>query len=577
VYSSVIDRLRSDWRILLYSGLLFIQTKSDGIKPFYPNSIQTRIIERIWALQQSGKPVRLLIPKARQHGVTTLLVAIIFSMTLFRENINSVVMAHVDDVATEIFAKAQLMYEYLPERFQTKRVRSNVKELKFDNHSKIRVKSAESKRQRGVTSQVLLCSEVAYYSDSEKLMTGLLQTIPLDPATMVIMESTGNGVGGYFYDMCQKSAIGENEYETVFLPWHMNSEYSIEYLGTRDQRLGTSDFVFDKRYGDEEYYQETFGLTSDQLLWRRYQIDNNFNGSLPSFMQEYPASLHECFISSGLPVFDILKLEEIERNCINPSYVGYIQLGTKDQGLGNSFIENINGDLKVYRSFNLDTRQLQKPEWRNRYICAVDTGGVWEGADYSVALIFDRVEREVVAILRGHYDSYEFAEMAVQMCKYYENACLVIEINRWSSETEDETSLLDQVINKLQYSNLYYRKIYDKMANVYTKKVGFHTNSSTKRLVVERLRQSVVDWCQPGASDATSIRFNDCEIIREMKTYIINRSRTGKTVFMAQEGCKDDRVMAMGIALVVDEEMYPAERNISRVSSSPRPYDPYSC
>ncbi len=519
------DIIKNDWRIPLFSGILFIQTKSNGIQPFIPNSTQEKVINKIWELEQAGKPIRLVIPKARQHGITTLIMAIIFVKTTYFDNQNAIILAHLDDVATEIFTKAQLMYDYLPVKLKVKQQKSNAKEIKYYNHSKIKVKSAESKRQRGMTAQLLLCSEVAFYSDSEKLMTGLLQTIPDSPGTMIIMESTGNGVGGYFYDMCHKALNKQNNYELIFLSWFENNEYQLPL---------TEKLIYNQKYGDEEYYQKEFNLSDEQINWRRYQIDNKFNGSLMNFMQEYPATLEECFISSGLPVFDIMKLNAYETECISPDKTGFIE--------NNEFRESLNGWLKIFKG-----PETFKEKYKNRFLVVLDTGGVWDGADYSIALVFDRVKKEVVAIARGHFESFEFADIAVCLCKMYDNATLAIEINKWASETEDETSLLDKIINHIKYPYLYKRKSYDKLTNAYTQKIGFHTNSATKKLIIDKLRQII--------KDNDNVKFNDVEIIKEMKTYIIAQSKSGRTQYQAQEGCKDDRVMATGIALVVDDEL----------------------
>jgi hypothetical protein len=55
----------------------------------------------------------------------------------------------------------------------------------------------------------------------------------------------------------------------------------------------------------------------------------------------------------------------------------------------------------------------------------------------------------------------------------------------------------------------------------------------------------------------------DAGFIEEAKTYIVDRTKTGITTWNAAEGCKDDRVMAMGITLCVADKM-----------PKPKQYDP---
>ncbi len=549
VIKTIKDKIKNDWRILLYSGLIYIQDKSSQVVPFIPNKVQERIINKIWQLEQDKKPVRLLIPKARQHGVTTLVMCIMFAKTTFQDNLNCVVLAHINDASTEIFSKTEVMYNELSIALKPLKFKSNTKELKYYNGSKIKVKSAESKRQRSFTAQFLLCSEVAFYSDTEKLMTGLLQTIPDIPGTTIIMESTGNGIGDYFYNICKKAEQKQNIYELIFIAWFENNEYQMEIPENYNLDISESG-----KYGDEIYYKNTFNLTDKQMYWRRYTIDNKLEGNLMDFMQEYPATLDECFIASGLPVFDIMKLNELEKTCISPKRTCYL----KD----NILTDSINGWLKIFKG-----PDEFKNEYKNRFSVTLDTGGVWSGADYSIAVVFDRLKKEVVAIARGHFESYEFADIAVSLCKLYYNAWLIIEINKWSSETEDETSLLDNIINHIKYSYLYKRQIYDKISEKYTQKIGFHTNSSTKRLIVDKLRKII--------NENENYKINDIEIIKEMKTYIIAKSKTGRTQYEAQEGCKDDRVMATGISFLIDEEL-PKVQLIEKKIKKTYTSNPYS-
>ena len=44
----------------------------------------------------------------------------------------------------------------------------------------------------------------------------LLQCVPDTLNSCVILESTANGVGGYFYDMWQKATRGENDFIPLF-------------------------------------------------------------------------------------------------------------------------------------------------------------------------------------------------------------------------------------------------------------------------------------------------------------------------------------------------------------------------
>ena len=63
-------------------------------------------------------------------------------------------------------------------------------------------------------------------------MTALLQCVPDEMNTFVCVESTANGVGGYFYDMWHDAVAGRNDFTPIFMGWFIEPEYSTP-LGMR--------------------------------------------------------------------------------------------------------------------------------------------------------------------------------------------------------------------------------------------------------------------------------------------------------------------------------------------------------
>jgi hypothetical protein len=62
--------------------------------------------------------------------------------------------------------------------------------------------------------------------------------------------------------------------------------------------------------------QERFGLTSEQLHWRRWRIDQpDIGGDLRKFHQEFPAYPEQAFISTGSHVFDQRRVQMFVDRC----------------------------------------------------------------------------------------------------------------------------------------------------------------------------------------------------------------------------------------------------------------------
>ena len=133
-----------------------------------------------------------------------------------------------------------------------------------------------------------------------KLAAGVLQTVADLPGTEMILESTANGVGNFFHQACMDALEGKGLFELVFIPWYWQDEYKA--------RITDEDLLEGRLTTDEERIVELYGLTKEQLQWRRHKISSL--KSLSIFKQEYPFTVQEAFQFSGESLF---KPEFIER------------------------------------------------------------------------------------------------------------------------------------------------------------------------------------------------------------------------------------------------------------------------
>lgn len=519
----------ADWRLPILSGRIFIKTKDMQLIPLKLNTVQRRLMKKIWDTLQAGEPVRLLIPKARQHGISTFTEAMIYCICAFQANTNAIIIADEKSKARGIFEMSKLMHRKMAGIIRTEIAKSNATELSFsENESKI-VVAVDA---RSGTFHLFHSSETAFYKRAEETMLGALQTVPDAPGTIVIMESTGNGVMNYFHRAVLNAMAGRSDYEVFFIPWFDNPDY---------KRKAPKDFqLTNGEHGDEISLKAKFNLTNDQLYWRRKTIENACGGDLHKFMQEYPATIEECFQGSGYPVFDHEKLTEIDTAASqHPQQTGWIE---------NDDIYLVPGSTG--RGYIHVWEPPVQEAWKHRYVIGADTGGTYEGADYSCAYVYDRVTRRVVAMIHGHFDAYEYAKYLVILGTWYQTARLAIEVNVWASETDDlGVTVIDKITNLYRYKNYYTRKVVNQVDKTETMEIGWHTNHQTKQLIVDRLRLFVNLW------QGENIHHRDADLIEEMKTYVVDRTKTGLTTWNAAEGCKDDRVMAFGITLCVAAKM----------------------
>lgn len=168
---------------------------------------------------------------------------------------------------------------------------SNAKELVFEElDSGYRVGTAGNKAVgRSSTLQYFHGSEVAYWPNAAQHAKGILQAVPDEDDTEIILESTANGIGNYFYQQWLKAESGESEFQAIFVPWYWQEEYRKFGLGLQ-------------RTPEEEKLVELYGLDNEQLAFRRAKITElsaDGTDGIVSFRQEYPMTAQEAFQVSG--------------------------------------------------------------------------------------------------------------------------------------------------------------------------------------------------------------------------------------------------------------------------------------
>lgn len=520
----LIEKLYKDDKLYM-EKCLKIRTKEGKLVPFKMNPMQEKSEKLIYEHQVSkGKPVRVIWLKARQHGISTYCEGKIFKKTATNPFRNALIIAHEDKATQNLFAMSKLFYESLPPLLRPMKKYSNESALVFENptnndeekyrnpglRSKITVATAKNvDTGRSAMIQSLHASEVAFWDNPETLMLGILQCVPDLPNTEVYIESTANGVGGYFYDLWHKAVKGENDFLPIFLAWFENPEYSTPFESEKAKK------AFMKTLDDEEkaLYRE-FKLTPEQLHWRRRCIANKCNGSIEQFHQEYPSTPEEAFIASGRPKFNQQSLKKYREKQEKPIMKGYLEI--KDKQL--KFIEDSSGYINIWKM----------PQPNKFYVVGADVSEGLATSDYSCAVVLDE-DFDLVASWYGHIDPDLFGDELVKLGMFYNEAYLGIESNNHGLTT------IKSVLRK-EYWNIYYQKSYDKIDEKITKKIGWNTNRRTKPIMINALAEYIREmWL--------GIKWDT--LISECFTYIIEED--GST--NAQIGSHDDTVIATAIAL----------------------------
>lgn len=520
-------------------NFLRIRAKSGEIVPFILKPAQQKLHDALMKQHAEGKPMRAIVLKARQLGFSTYTEAHIFQRTATSENHRAMVLAHRDDSTGELFNMFKLFYSELPVPLRPMLAQNNDGKILFDNPSRSqKTRDAHPGLRssvtcatagsgggvgRGSTIRSVHCSEYAFWrGQKEDTLLGLLQAVPAEAGTLVIIESTANGFE-HFEKLWEKAVAGESDYVPVFCAWHEEKEYR------KPVPPGT---VWTEK---ERQLQERFSLDEEQLAWRRWCIDNNCGGDERRFRQEYPSSPEEAFLTTGTGVFDNEVVMSRIKSAPEPLDVGEFEYDYDGAEITNiRWVSKPRGIIKLY----------ELPERGYPYVLAGDTAG--EGSDFFTVQLLNNVTGAQAAVMRKQSDEVEYTRQVYCMGRYFNEALVGIEMNF--------TTYPQRELERLGYTNFYQRERYDSVKHELKKSYGFRTTPQTRPVIISGLKTLMQEHPELA---------RDKDTLKEMLTFIVNDSGRAE----ASAGEHDDLVMALAIAHEIRaQQSYEVEEEIQEAA-----------
>lgn len=506
-----------------------------ALVPFVLIAPQRKVLEVLEADRLAGNPLRIILLKARQWGGSTLIqVYMAWIQCVLRTRWNSLICAHVKNTATAIRAMYSTLLANYPRELWEPDAKPAFKAYEGSRDTRIidgrdctvTIGSSWSQESsRGLDCAMAHLSEVAFWADCrefspESFIRAVCSGIPLLPLTLVALESTANGVGNYFYREWMRAKQGKSDKKAVFVPWYEIEIYRTEV--THPQELWDSLDSYEKGLWLQ-------GLTLEMIAW--YHNKRREMASDDAMKAEFPTTDTEAFVHTGCSVFAPEFVGRLRSDCTSPVAVGEIvgnSLVGVDALKGLRFVPDPLGGLEIW----------ENPIPGREYVAAVDVGGRTGDADWSVVAVLDRTPGRtpaVVAQWRGHIDHDLLAWKAAAIAKHYSEALLVIESNTLESATEGASAYILDSLAEI-YPRLYFRS---RPGTADTPKVGFHTNRTTKSLIISGLIGAVREHSY---IERSSLACDEMAAYRQLP----NGS------YAAREGCNDDILMARAIALHVD-------------------------
>lgn len=572
------------------NGLYIITDKSQLI-PLKLNKIQKKLDDIANEEKAKKGYIRVIVLKARRHGLSTYIASRGFAHILLTQYTTSAIIAHENMATNRIFRMIKAFYDFLPfpkgydekgneidQRPKLKR--SNRKELEFEDiHSYMEVFTAGEKhsaRSGGYT--FVHGSEVAFYPSPEQLIN-IVQGVKQEPGTEIWYESTANGHGGFFHskwmsasnyssiEQMEKSyeiMQSQEDYRAVFFAWFDHEDYKLNFRSQRQRENfieSVENHKYVEKYGEELEEKNLYGLSWEQLNWRRYYIDNNCQGHptlqpLDYFKQEMPANPIEAFISTGGCVFKTLILLHNQKLSTHPIARGAFRWKNIEQK-EIDWYDDPGGEIKIWQL--PDTEPLE-----NRYAGGCDpSGGVLE-SDFTACSVMDRLNNtnKVVATWHGYADSDKMAEQLYMLALFYnKDISWCIEKNAYGDP------IITQLLKKWNYNKLYlFRKLDRRKEKLTPDVIGFKTTKASKPILIQTLNA----WIR----DGVLIDYDE-DFWKECLTFVYGKRLLNSTYYemsalnKGKQGSADrnydDRVFARALMIEMHRVMSPVKHSFANL------------
>jgi hypothetical protein len=531
--------------------------------PFVFRPAQMALWELLAAQRARGEPMRAIILKARKLGFTTFAQGLLMQRTTLRPLHHSLLVAHRSDTAQAILAVSEQMYAHLPDIADDELTlkpqianRRRLKEIRFGtpdqfrahhrsfgaDHCSLTVDTAkEFEGARGLVLQSVHGSEVAFYPDLKRKLAALINAVEFnDPNTLILLESTANGYNE-FKALCDRAEAGEGDFPLFFAGWHADPRYTRKLTARQRDRFR----IGDTAYGEEEPdLLERYGLSIEQLAWRRWAIEHLCQSDLQIFHQEYPSYPQEAFLSTGQTVFGGILISKAIRDANVAPEPESVLLEPVSLAVRKTRRGMIDVPTATKPSDDGPWEVWQRPAADGQYIVACDPASGESEVDQAMfaIVVIDHHTRALCAQLEAQIEPDLIARQILLAALWYGRHRLPwVAIERTGGYG---LALIDAVYHEYGYRQMYTRRRQDAPTGSYADRIGWDTTRATKGL----LHEEAMALLREGTHGIRSGR-----LARQMETYVRRGSgRTGP-----QPGARSDLLLAWMIAQAVASEKAP--------------------
>lgn len=498
---------------MIRDGILKIVSKEGALVRFILNEEQSQVLSLVEADYYALRPVRVMVLKGRQIGMSTLAVAINYCLVITSSHKSAHLVTHRQATNRSLMRMFRNYYKYTPEFLKPgkKGMKSNQQMVEFDDDefgivdSRFVADTAESrdKLSLGWTYQFNNFSEKAFWPEQEAIAGALKPTIPRVWPSVVVEESTGDKFNDLFHTEYKQAKEGNRPgWYGIFFPVFTHSEYN------KPLDCSLEEFLHEMSE-DDKARMVRFKLTPEFMNWyisERADWTSANQETIEVFQRMYPCSEEEAFWGAGMSFFDQTRLDRSFHCAKDQKLVNLRDLPTRVM----SYSQGFSGPISAYarcatiKDAMADYRNAafvddamvgkwlvwERPRRFHQYVVSVDvaegkekTPGIRSSNDYSVIGVWrytyeqgrDMASHVLVAQYRDMFtDPVELAREAKAVARIYtdlangEEPMVIIEKNGPGGACIEQ--------GKRDQMRMYTKEIRGKQGgNVLTTEIGFRS------------------------------------------------------------------------------------------------------
>ncbi len=212
------------------------------------------------------------------------------------------------------------------------------------------------------------------------------------------------------------------------------------------------------------------------------------------------------------------------------------------EGLLARFLENPSGKLKVWAD-PVEGEQyvigadVAEGKVRDLGLMKSKPGFGNERPDYSAAIVIESSTTRHMASWHGYQEPMEYAFSLAAMGLHFNTALLVPELNG------PGIAVVETLVRVISYPDVYRAKLFNRIeADGLGSEYGWRTTESSRKLLIAAVQRGIM---------LRTLKTLDQQLVKEMRTMV--RDEQGRERARGKD--KDDRVMALGLALQGRDEM----------------------